>query len=211
MPVLEAKEIWFRYGKGSPWVLRAAALEVRPGEIVGLLGESGQGKSTLARVLAGYLRAEKGTVLLDGAPLPTKGFVPVQLVFQTPELAANPRWPIRSILTEGGVPIEEALEMSGLDPGVLDRYPHELSGGELQRVCLARVVCAKTRYVVADEITAMLDPVSQARLWRRLQSQAARRQIGILAISHDVELLRCICDRILDMKEINRQEKNHGA
>lgn len=88
--MLEARELWFRYGKRNPWVLRAAALEVRPGEIVGLRGESGQGKTTLARVLAGYLRAQKGAVLLDGAPLPTRGFSPVQLVFQAPELAANP-------------------------------------------------------------------------------------------------------------------------
>lgn len=209
--MLEAQNLWFRYGKRNPWVLRAAALKVRPGEIVGLQGESGQGKSTLARVLAGYLCAQRGAVLLDDSPLPTKGFLPVQLVFQSPELAVNPRWPIRLILTEGGVPIDEALEMSGLDREVLNRYPHELSGGELQRVCLARVLCAKTRYLVADEISAMLDPLSQARLWRRLQSYAARSGIGILAISHDVELLRCICDQILEMKQINRQEKNHGT
>lgn len=209
--MLEAQDLWFRYGKKNPWILRGVGLEIRPGEIVGLQGESGEGKSTLARVLAGYLRARRGSVLVEGSALPAKGFSPVQLVFQAPELAVNPRWRIRSVLTEGGVSIEDALEISGLQQDVLERYAQELSGGELQRVCLARVLCPQTRYLVADEMTAMLDPVGQAQIWRRLQAYGARRGIGILAISHDVELLGCICDRVVAMMEINRRGKTHGS
>ena len=99
--LLEAKQIGFRYERDRP-VLRGVDISIQSGEIVGLVGPSGFGKSTLSRILAGYEQPHEGRVLLDGAPLPASGFHPVQLVFQHPEKAVNPRWRMSRTLAEAG-------------------------------------------------------------------------------------------------------------
>ncbi|MDI7252537.1 MAG: ATP-binding cassette domain-containing protein, partial [Actinomycetota bacterium] len=128
---LEARGVSFYYRRGE-WVLRGASLVVRPGEVVGLQGKSGTGKTTFARIMAGYLRPQEGVVLLDGAPLPQGGYSPVQLVHQHPERAVNPRWRMREILKEAWDVDEKTLELLGIDRSWLNRWPNELSGGELQ-------------------------------------------------------------------------------
>lgn len=137
--MLKASNIRFRYDQG-PLILDGVSLELRPGEIVGLPGPSGQGKSTLAKLLAGYLVPRQGTVTLDDGPLPGSGFCPVQLLFQHPELAINPRWKLKDAVAEGHTPDTATLERLNIDPRWLTRYPHELSGGELQRLALARAM-----------------------------------------------------------------------
>ncbi len=194
---LNAQDIGFRYGKG-PWLFRRAAIELAEGEIVGLVGPSGIGKSTLARILAGFERPLEGTVSLDGRALPADGYHPVQLVMQHPEKSVNPRWRMRDILFEGWKPDAAFLDALGIREEWLNRWPNELSGGELQRVCVARALGPKTKYLIADEMTAMLDAMTQAQLWRTVLEQAAERRIGVLVVSHDERLTKRLCSRVIE-------------
>lgn len=192
--MLEAVDISLAYPGCAP-VLTGHNLQVRPGERLGLAGPSGCGKTTLGLVLAGYLKPLSGRVEVDRQPLPRRGHCPVQLVPQHPELAVNPRWKLRQVLAESH-PDEHLAAALGVDPTWLDRYPVELSGGELQRVVLTRALAAGTRYLVCDEISAMLDPLTQARIWRALIEEAERREVGMVVVSHDPDLLQAVCHRV---------------
>lgn len=202
--MLRADGLWFRYRAGAPWVLHGTTLALAPGEIVGLEGPSGCGKSTLGRVLAGIARPQHGRVELDEGRTAT-GAHPVQLVLQHAERAMDPRWRIRDVLAETGASPDAvaAAEEAILDPAWRDRYPHEISGGELQRVNLARALLARPRYVIADEITASLDPLTQADIWHVLVTHAAEHDVGVLAISHDRALLDAVCHRTVSFAAID--------
>ncbi|MGC4938190.1 ABC transporter ATP-binding protein [Kribbella sp. DT2] len=200
--MLTAKDLWYRYDRHTPWVVRGTSLSIAPGEIVGLCGPSGSGKSTLGRLLAGLLTADRGDISIEGQRRTDAH--PVQLVLQHPERAMNPHWRVRDILAESGAP---RAELDGIDPelvrpGWLDRFPHEISGGELQRVNLARALLSHPRYVVADEISASLDAVTQARVWHLLLDRARTEGIGVLAISHDNDLLAAVTDRTIDLHAV---------
>ena len=193
--MLKADGLSFRY-ETTPWIIRELDFEVRPGEVVGLPGPSGRGKSTLAKLLAGHLAPQEGVVSCGGPPLPAGGFCPVQLIFQHPELTMNPRWKLGDSLSEAWRPDEATMKRLNIEPAWLGRYPHELSGGELQRLALARVMCPQTRYLLADEMTAMLDPNTQAMVWDAVLDWVGRQGVGVLAISHDRYLLERIAHRI---------------
>jgi len=196
--MLKAEQISFRYSSQRPWILRDFDLTISSTERLGLYGPSGCGKTTLGRILAGYLQPLSGRVTLDGNPLPQKGFCPVQMIFQHPELAINPRWPIGKVLREAYMPSPELLQALSLDPQWFDRFPHELSNGELQRVAVARALAPQTRYLIADEMTTMLDANTQAQIWQVLLQVVTHRQLGMLVISHDRPLLERVCTRIID-------------
>ena len=194
---LEAKNLSFRYRRGQPPVLQAVNLTVHPGERVGLRGPSGRGKTTLCKLLAGYERPGNGQVLLDGRPLAGfRGCCPVQLIGQHPETAVDPLLRLGDTLYEAGPVEEEVLEALHIAPAWLDRYPTELSGGELQRFCIARALRTETRFLLCDEITAMLDLVTQAQIWEFLLDVASRRDLGLLIVSHQSLLLEKLCTRI---------------
>lgn len=199
--MLEARNLDFRWREEAPPLLAGASLRIAAGEIVGLAGASGAGKTTLARILGGYLRAQGGSVDLDGTPLPARGPSPVQLLAQHAELAVNPRWKIGRILAEGGRRDAADLAAFGIAADWLDRHPHELSGGELQRVCILRALVPNLRLLIADEMTARHDAVTQARLWRALLDYARPRGIAILAISHDAALLAAVAARRLHLRD----------
>ena len=144
---------------GRP-VLDDVSLAVAPGERVQLAALSGTGKTTLCRVLAGYLAPRTGEVLVDGSPLPRRGPCPVQLIGQHPELTLDPRMRMAASLAECGASEEELgrlRELLGIRDAWLSRYPHELSGGEMQRFCIARALGAHPSYLIADEVSTMLD------------------------------------------------------
>jgi peptide/nickel transport system ATP-binding protein len=203
--MLKGEHLSFRYGTNKPWILQDFNIEIAKGEIVGLSGASGLGKTTLGKLLAGYVRPTEGRITIEGQPLPTRGYCPVQLIFQNPELAMNPRWRIEKILFEGQTPSLELLQTLSIHQSWLRRFPHELSGGELQRVAVARSLVPRTRYIIADEMTAMLDANTQALIWRAAIDYACQAGIGILVISHDFELLKRLCDRRIDLT-VNKEQ-----
>ena len=176
---------------GGPRVLQGVSLTLEPGEVMGLGGPSGVGKSSLARILAGHLRPDAGKVTADAAALhaPRQARC-VQYAPQAAELATDPRWTVSRILSNGDAPSDETLDALGIRSGWLNRHPAELSGGELQRVSLARLLGPRTRYLICDEITAQLDALSQQSLWSGLLAIAKARALGLLIISHDHGLRR---------------------
>lgn len=190
--MLEARQLSFQFSPKMP-LIQTVSLSLNAGEWIGLSGDSGAGKSTLGKLLAGYLAPQAGEITLDGEVLPAKGLQPVQWLPQSPELAVNPRWRAGKILREAWTPSEAQCEAFGVQAKWLSRFPQSLSGGELQRVCVLRALAPGVRFLVADEISTMLDPITQVELWQALQQEAEQRQLGVLVISHDSALLARLC------------------
>lgn len=207
---IEAKNVSFRYHEKAPWILKDVNLTVKEGERVGLTGPSGYGKSTLIRILAGYLAPTSGKVLLDGKPLPEKGISPVQLISQHPEKAINPRWKMKKVLKEAGMFREEVMQALGIEKEWLERYPRELSGGELQRFCVARSLFQGTHFLFADEMSTMLDVITQAQIWNLMLKEVTERNLGLLMVTHNIHLAEKICTRRVDLVEISGG-KQEGA
>ena len=192
---LEAKQLTFGYRrKGKEPVLDHIDLTLEPGERLGLLGPSGRGKTTLCKLLAGYEKPDSGTVLVDGKPLKEyRGICPVQMIWQHPETAVDPLMKLGDTLKEGG-PVEEGLlEALHIQPAWLERYPTELSGGELQRFCIARALRPGVRYLLCDEVSAMLDLITQAQIWTFLLDQAEKRNWGWGPATHNTPLREKLC------------------
>lgn len=196
---LEAKNLCFRYSEKSPWILNDISLTVSAGERVGIVGPSGCGKSTLAKILSGYERPNSGELFYNGKPLPDKGYCPVQMIYQHPELSVNPRWKMAKILNEAWNPDEKLLEKMGIEKAWLTRWPSELSGGELQRFCIARALSPQTNILVCDEITTMLDVITQAQVWNVLIDIAEERKMGMVVITHNIALANRVCTRIVEV------------
>ena len=196
---LEAKNLCFRYSEKSPWILNDISLTVSAGERVGIVGPSGCGKSTLAKILSGYERPDSGELFYNGKPLPDKGYCPVQMIYQHPELSVNPRWKMAKILNEAWNPDEKILEKMGIEKAWLTRWPSELSGGELQLFCIARALSPQTKILVCDEITTMLDVITQAQVWNVLIDIAEERKMGMVVITHNIELANRVCTRIVEV------------
>lgn len=196
---LEAKNVTFYYrGRKKKPVLKGVNLEIHPGEWVGLKAPSGRGKTTLCRLLAGYEKPKEGEVLLDGRPLGEyKGICPVQMIWQHPERAVNPRLKMENILSDGGQVENRIIEELGIEEDWLNRYPQELSGGELQRFCIARALGKETRFLIADEISTMLDLITQSQIWNFLLDEVKRREIGLIVVSHSEALLKQVAERKL--------------
>lgn len=200
--LLEAKDVSFQYKKNSI-ILNHVNFGVHDGERVALIGPSGCGKSTLSQIMAGYLTPSSGSVLFQGKPLPKEGYCPVQLIYQHPEKAINPRWKLEKTLTEGWRPDEELLEELGIKKQWLTRYPNELSGGELQRFCIARTLGPQTKFIIADEMSTMLDVITQAQIWQLMLKITQKRGLGLLVVTHNNELAKHICSRVVKFEEIS--------
>ena len=196
---LEARNIFFRYDQKQNWILENKNFKVEQGEFVAILAPSGYGKTTLAMLLAGYLEPQKGEIRLDGKPLPKKGICPVQLIYQHPEKAINPRWKLKKVLEESGQIDEAILESFGIEQAWLNRYPRELSGGELQRFCVARALMSGAEYLICDEISTMLDVITQAQIWNVILFEAKKRNMGLVIVTHNEHLASRIATKIIDL------------
>ena len=211
-------------GAGETRHLKAVddvSFSIRPGEVLGLAGESGCGKSTTGMTVLKLHAPTGGSILFDGEDLAAiKGRQRLkrfrrgaQIVFQNPYESLNPRFTVRrSVLEPIAIQLPEererheamvrlALERAGLIPveDFLDRYPHEMSGGQLQRVAIARAIAVEPRFLVADEPVSMLDVSVRAGILNLFRKFATELNMGILYISHDLSTMRHICSRIAIM------------
>lgn len=200
---LEAKNIYFRYDRKQPWILEDCSVRVDRRECLAISAPSGYGKTTLAMLLSGYIKPVKGEILIDGKVLPEKGVCPVQLIHQHPERAINPRWRLKRVLEESGKIDADVLHAFGIEHEWLDRFPRELSGGELQRFCVARALMSGADYLICDEISTMLDVITQAQIWNVVLEEAKKRNIGLIAVTHNMHLAKKIATRIVDLQNRN--------
>ncbi|MER5676381.1 MULTISPECIES: ABC transporter ATP-binding protein [Streptomyces] len=209
--MLELRAITAGYDRRAP-VVRSANLTIGPGESVGLLGPSGCGKSTLARVAALLHRPDAGQVVIDGQQArgwrhraPREQRTAFGVVFQQPRLSADPRLTLTDLISEplraAGRPSEapalvpELAARAGLGVDLLTRRPHEVSDGQLQRACLARALVLRPRWLICDEMTAMLDASTTAALVHVVEEYRRRSGAGLLCVGHDRVLLDRWCDR----------------
>lgn len=190
--VLEGRNLTFSYEEKERAVFERVNLRVESSERMAIMGPSGFGKTTLCKVLAGYLKPSRGQVLLDGEPLPRKGYCPVQMIWQHPERAVNPRLRLGETLADGQEVPDRILQALGIEEDWKRRYPQELSGGELQRFCIARALGRDTKFLIADEISTMLDLITQSQIWNFLLEEVKMRQIGLIVVSHSEPLLEHI-------------------
>ncbi len=207
---LVAEHLSFSYPGGHE-LLRNVSFSIEAGERVAITAPSGFGKTTLCRILAGYLLPQAGRVFVDGAALASCSRVrPVQLLPQHPEQAFDPRMRMGSSLSEAGDTAQERCAMLskrfGLCDSWMSRLPHELSGGELMRFAVVRACLVRPRYLIADEATAMLDAVTQAELWHALIDLSHEEHMGMVVVSHSPALLSRIATRELTLSELCRSD-----
>ncbi|MFF4272265.1 ABC transporter ATP-binding protein [Streptomyces sp. NPDC001536] len=225
--MLELRAVTAGYDRRTP-VVRDASLTVAPGEAVGLLGPSGCGKSTLARVAALLHRPDSGTVLLDGEPVrrwrhraPREQRTAFGVVFQQPRLSADPRLRLTDLIAEplratgrreeAADRVAELATTVGLTPDLLNRRPHEVSDGQLQRACLARALVLRPRWLICDEMTAMLDASTSAALVAAVEEYRDSTGAGLLAVGHDRTLLHRWCDRAVHWESVIPAPAQKGA
>ena len=201
---LKAENISFKYPSAKEYLLKDINLELDNTKIMGLIGDSGSGKSTLCKILSGYVQKYEGNVLFDGKELPKKGFKPVQLIYQHPEKVMNPKWKMDKVLSESWDVDDETLSEFGIQKTWLTRFPQELSGGELQRFSVVRSLNPETKFLIADEMTTMLDAITQVQILDSVLKIVKKRQMGFLLVSHDMDLVDTICDDKIYLKDLNK-------
>ena len=199
--ILECRNITFGYKKNNI-LFKNINFVTTTNDVLGIVARSGFGKSTLAKIISGYEIQVSGDIFLDGKGISKKGYNPIQLIYQHPEKAINPLWKMKKVIKEFDVDdIDYVIDNIGIDRNLLNRYPSELSGGELQRFCIARVLGNLTKFIIADEITTMLDSITQAQIWDFLINECKKRSIGLIVISHNINLLDKLCNNIINLEE----------
>ncbi|RMC30463.1 ABC transporter ATP-binding protein [Paracoccus alkanivorans] len=221
-PYLELKDLTIRFGHGASGVVavQQAEFAIEEGESYGLIGESGCGKSTILRAIAGLNPHYEGRILLDGTELPKQRgkalFRKMQMVFQDPYASLHPRKMVQNVLIEPlqimGMDrkqerIDAILSDVGLDAGFRYRFPHELSGGQRQRIAIARTLIVEPRLLLLDEPTSALDVSVQAEILNLLNRLRRDRGLTYLMVSHDIAVIAHMCDRIAIMKDGRMLEK----
>ncbi len=221
-PALELRDVevvYERRGRESVRAVAGASLTVERGQIVGLVGESGCGKSSLARASVGLVRPSAGTVLFEGrdvTPLTRRArprdLVGLQMVFQNPYSSLNPRRKIGSQLADAldvldvtphrdrRTRVEELLDLVGLPSTATARYPHQFSGGQRQRIGIARAVVLEPNFVVLDEPTSALDMLFQAQMVDLLRELQRKRDLTYMFISHDLRVVASLASHLIVMR-----------
>jgi len=211
---LQIENVSFRYHGQSDWCLRDISLQLESNKTIGLLGVSGSGKSTCGKIAAGLLKPTKGSVTFNGeklAALPArdKNRTKLQMIFQHAEAAFNPRLTLESSMAEGyrlsgkKYNFKELCTMAeafGIYPSQLKRYPQQLSGGELQRLAVARALLHDPEVLVLDEATTMLDVITQAQIMKMLAKLREEKNLAYLLITHDRPLAQLMCDEIFEIE-----------
>lgn len=229
MNILEVRKLdkyyYSRQKNEEIHAVKQVSFHIKNGEFLGLVGESGCGKSTIAKIIMGLQVASGGQVLLDGRVLsgsyPKDAYRSMQMVFQLPRDSFDPRKTIGACLAEiqcnFGVEKRKAkgrvgglLEQVGLSPEYAARYPQELSGGECQRAAIARAMAVSPRLLICDEITSALDVSVQAQIVELLLMLRQEAGLSMLFISHDLALVKGLCDRILVMYDGEILEEGTG-
>ena len=202
-PILTVEDLYVRYG--SYEAVKGVSFALAKGEILGIVGESGSGKSTIARTLIGLQKAASGRVTLN----PQSS---LQMIFQDAVGSLNPRMTVRQTLVEaqrhsrrsidasGSRSAAELLDLVGLSSAVLDQYPREMSGGQCQRVSIARALACRPEILIADEPVSALDVSVQARILNLLRALRQKLGLPILLIAHDLAVVKNVCDRICVME-----------
>ena len=200
----------------SGFKLKDINFDIKEGEVVSLIGESGSGKTSISKIIVALLKAE-GQILFKGIDIlenPKKINGKIQMIFQSPYSSLNPKYKIKDIILEGVI-YQKVLEKEenideyllnilnevGLDKEVLNKYPHELSGGQRQRVGIARAVAVKPDLIIADEILTALDALTQIQILELFQKIKENKKISYLFISHDINVVKKISDRLLIIKD----------
>ena len=216
-PILQAqslKKIFTRDGQSGFLAVDGVSFDISAGECVGLIGESGSGKSTVANMIARLLDPTEGRILLDGKDVTNAEareiFRTVQMIFQSPQESFDPRRTLgdgigESLLNVGQSRAEvrekvgRLLEAVGLSPDFAERYPHEASGGQCQRAAIARAIAIGPKLLICDEATSALDVTVQAEIVALLSRLRRERGMACLFICHDIALAQDFCDRLLVM------------
>lgn len=204
------------FGKARRQVLFDISLKIRRGRCLGILGESGSGKSTLGRIISGILKPDRGEYCLEGQNVYAPGGRKLlqqrlSIVFQDYTTSANPRFRIKDIIAEGvsvykrrsgeainyQTEILRLLEMVGLDAAVMERFPHQLSGGQLQRVCIARAIASRPAIILFDEAISSLDAHTQVQIMDILQELKDRLNLTYVFITHDLTAVTYLCDDVI--------------
>lgn len=202
MNLLEVEDLHVRYGSFE--AVRRVSLSLGQSEIVGIVGESGSGKSTLAKVLIGLEKASSGKV--DFFPAISGEKPSLQMIFQDAVGSLNPRMTVSQTLNEiisvsnSSYKVGELLEIVGLSEAVLAQYPREMSGGQCQRVSIARALACKPDILIADEPVSALDVSVQARILNLLRDLRKQMNLSILLVAHDLAVVKNVCDRVYVME-----------
>lgn len=202
MNLFEVRDLHVRYGSFE--AVKGVSFAVGAGEIFGIVGESGSGKSTIAKVLMELERAASGEVILN-VPAPGRR-LSMQMIFQDAVGSLNPRMTVRTALDEvlrTGVSrrtAEELVDLVGLSSAVLSQYPREMSGGQCQRVSVARALAREPDVLVADEPVSALDVSVQARVLNLLRDLRRDMGLAIILIAHDLAVVKNVCDRVAVME-----------
>ncbi|WP_286311417.1 ABC transporter ATP-binding protein [Romboutsia ilealis] len=201
---LQVKDInksYRKYGKiEKQQVLKDVNFIIKEGECVGLLGESGSRKSTLSRLILGLEKPDSGSILIED--LNVKKWIKenqgkMSVVFQDYTSSSNPNFTVKEIILEPLKVLGKKENLDKITEDLLDRYLHELSGGQLQRVCIARSISTKPKFIVLDEAISSLDVSIQAQILELLKDLKDELNITYLFIAHDLQVVTYLCDRII--------------